>query len=119
MEQLTNKLSEEEKKDYVYKMNVPIFNNLELKELDYKIENYLDDIVSEISKTVSRDREIIILKKVIEKQQEQLQEKDKIINAMAKLIEKHLSSFWWYEIGADTESKKDIIEYFTKKAREK
>ena len=52
---------------------------------------------------------------LIEKQQEQLQEKDKIIYEMAKEIR-----LWWLD-NACTEkvdSINEIIEYFTKKARE-
>ena len=105
MEELINKLSEEEKKA--------------IEKFKTKIKRADKDILkfSDVYTTLDIHN-LRILLNLIEKQQEQLQEKDKIINEMAELIEKHLSSFWWYEIGADTESKKDIIEYFTKKARE-
>ena len=66
-------MSEEEKRN-VFKINVPIFTNEELEKLDYTIENYLDSIVNQISETVSRDRDIIILKKVIEKQGKEIEE---------------------------------------------
>ena len=66
-------LSDEEK-DNVFKISVPIITNEELERLDYTIKNDLDNIVHQISKTVSRDRDIIILKKVIEKQSKEIEE---------------------------------------------
>lgn len=66
-------LSDEEK-DNVFKISVPIITNEELQRLDYTIKNDLDNIVHQISKTVSRDRDIIILKKVIEKQSKKIEE---------------------------------------------
>ena len=66
-------LSDEEK-DNVFKISVPIITNEELEKLDYTIENDLDNIVHQISKTVSRDKDIIILKKVIEKQSKEIEE---------------------------------------------
>lgn len=57
------------KKDNVYKITVPIITNEELKRLDNALENDLDKIVQEITEVVSKDREIIILQKVIKKQQ--------------------------------------------------
>lgn len=65
-------LSDEE--DNVFKISVPIITNEELERLDYTIENDLDNIVNQISETVSRDRDIIILKKVIEKQSKEIEE---------------------------------------------
>ena len=65
-------LSDEEK-DNVFKISVPIITNEELEKLDYIIENDLDNIVHQISKTVSRDKDIIILKKVIEKQSKEIE----------------------------------------------
>ena len=67
-------LSDEEKKDNVFKISMPIITNEELERLDYTIENDLDNIVHKISETVSRDRDIIILKKVIEKQSKEIEE---------------------------------------------
>ena len=56
-----------------FKISVPIITNEELEKLDYTIENDLDNIVHQISKTVSRDKDIIILKKVIEKQSKEIE----------------------------------------------
>lgn len=64
----------DEEKDNVFKISVPIITNEELERLDYTIKNDLDNIVHQISKTVSRDRDIIILKKVIEKQSKEIEE---------------------------------------------
>lgn len=121
-------MNEEEKKDNVLKVSVPIFNNKELKELDYKIDNYLNDIVSEINKTVSKDRDIIILKKVIEKQQKELEKKDKIIDLMAEDIEDETTMENYcnredcyadeYIDGHCQKCLNCIIKYFTKKADE-
>lgn len=66
-------LSDEEK-DNVFKISVPIFTNEELKRFEYSLETDLDNIVNEISTHISRDREIILLKKVIEKQQKEIEE---------------------------------------------
>ena len=70
-------MEEEEEKDNVYKISVPIITNEELESLDYTLENDLDNIVQQITETVSKDRDIIILQKVIEKQQKEVEELDK------------------------------------------
>ena len=57
------------KKDNVYKITVPIITNEELKRLDSALENDLDKIVQQITELVSKDKDIIILQKVIKKQQ--------------------------------------------------
>ena len=64
----------DEEKDNVFKISVPIITNEELERLDYTIESDLDNIVHQISETVSRDKDIIILKKVIEKQSKEIEE---------------------------------------------
>lgn len=61
------------KKDNVYKITVPIITNEELKSLDNALENDLDKIVQEITETVSKNKEIIILQKVIKKQQKEIE----------------------------------------------
>lgn len=53
--------------DNTFKISVPIITNEELKRFEYSLETDLDNIVNEISTHISRDREIILLKKVIEK----------------------------------------------------
>lgn len=81
--------------------------------LDFQIRNMVEDCI-----------------KVIEKQQEQLQEKDKIIDLMAKKIneayfEENDFALWYEKYICEVQEKEDysylepiIIEYFTKKARE-
>ena len=59
--------------DNTFKISVPIITNEELKRFEYSLETDLDNIVNEISTHVSRDREIILLKKVIEKQQKEIE----------------------------------------------
>lgn len=53
--------------DNTFKISVPIITNEELERFEYSLETDLDNIVNEISTHISRDREIILLKKVIEK----------------------------------------------------
>ena len=60
--------------DNTFKISVPIITNEELKRFEYSLETDLDNIVNEISTHISRDREIILLKKVIEKQQKEIEE---------------------------------------------
>lgn len=55
------------------KINVPIFSNLEEVELERTLTFHLDEFTNEIMKTISHDREIIILKKVIEKQEKEIE----------------------------------------------
>ncbi len=59
--------------DNTFKISVPIITNEELKRFEYSLETDLDNIVNEISTHISRDREIILLKKVIEKQQKEIE----------------------------------------------
>lgn len=66
-------LSDEEK-DNVFKISVPIITNEELERFNNYLETDLDKIVNEISTHISRDREIILLKKVIEKQYKEIEE---------------------------------------------
>ena len=72
----------EEEKDNVFKINMPIFTNEELIRLDDMIENDIDNIINQISKTVSKDREVIFLKKVIDKLQKENQDYKKLILAI-------------------------------------
>ena len=65
--------------DNTFKISVPIITNEELERFEYSLETDLDNIVNEISTHISRDREIILLKKVIEKQQKEIERlKDKL-----------------------------------------
>ena len=56
------------------KITVPIMTNLELAELDNNIALHYNNIIHEISKTVSRDKDIIILKRIIEYQDNRIKE---------------------------------------------
>lgn len=65
-------------KDDNIKINIPLFTNLELEEFDFKLDNYLDSIVQEVSKAVLHDKENILLQKVVQKLEKELeQEKEK------------------------------------------
>lgn len=104
-------MSEDEKE--VVKISFPIITNQELAELDNLIENNYQTIYEKISKTVSKDREIIILKRVIEKQQKELEKKDKIIDLMAEKI-----CFFDIDLLTSFDNEIQCVEYFTKKVDE-
>ena len=76
----------EEEKDNVFKINVPIITDEELKELDYVIENDIDNIVNKVSKTISKDRDIIFLKKVIDKLQKDNKKYIDVFNSTEKIM---------------------------------
>ena len=65
-------MSEEEKE--VIKMSYPLFTSNEEAQLENMLNFHLDEFVNEINKTMSKDKDIIILKKVIEKQQKEIEE---------------------------------------------
>ena len=67
-----NNMSEEEKE--VIKMSYPLFTSNEEAQLENMLNFHLDEFVNEINKTMSKDKDIIILKKVIEKQQKEIEE---------------------------------------------
>lgn len=75
-----------EEKDNVFKINVPIFTNEELRRLDDMIENDIDNIINQISKTVSKDREVIFLKKVIDKLQKENKKYIDVFNSTEKIM---------------------------------
>ena len=64
----------EEKDDNIVKIDIPLFTNLELEEFDFKLDNYLDTIVQEVSKAVIHDKENILSQKVIQKLQKENEE---------------------------------------------
>lgn len=88
----------DEEKDNVFKISVPIITNEELERFDYSLETDMDNIVHQISEHISRDREIILLKKVIEKQQKEIEE----LKEKSKKCE-------YYEMVADELYKNSII----------
>lgn len=65
------KMIKKEKEDG-YKITATIYTNEEMKRLDHKIEFDLDNIVDQITNAVSKERETIVLQKVIEKQQKKI-----------------------------------------------
>ena len=82
--------------DNTFKISVPIITNEELERFEYSLETDLDNIVHQISETVSRDKDIIILKKVIEKQSKEIEELKKpkyIINFKTNEITKLTNDF--------------------------
>lgn len=71
--------------DNTFKISVPIITNEELKRFEYSLETDLDNIVNEISTHISRDREIILLKKVIEKLRNQNKKYSELIIKLRNL----------------------------------
>lgn len=61
------------------KISVPIITNQELEIFDYDIETNYQTIINQITKTISRDREIIILKRVIKKQDDKIKKLQKLL----------------------------------------
>lgn len=56
------------------KISFPIITNQELETLDYQIATDYHNIINEISKTVARDKDIIILKRIIKYQDNEIKE---------------------------------------------
>jgi len=82
----TRKMYGLDKEDDTFKISVPIVTNEELERIDLQIDKDLDGIVHEISKTVSKDKDIIILKRIIEKQQKEIEhQKEKRENQKKEL----------------------------------
>lgn len=59
------------------KINMPLFNIGEEAELENKLLFHLDEFTNEIMRTMSKDKDIIILKKVIKEQQAKIKELEK------------------------------------------
>lgn len=57
-----------------FKIKIPVFNKIEEAELENKLLFHLDEFTNEIMKTMTKDKDIIILKKVIERQQKEIEE---------------------------------------------
>lgn len=112
----------EEKQDNIFKINVPIITNEELKNLDYVIENDIDNIVNQISKTISKDRDVIFLKKVIDKlikENEELKEqRDNAIKLRNELIEEQkITCISKDKIREIVEKSYNDIDYFNRDIR--
>lgn len=71
--------------DNTFKISVPIITNEELERFEYSLETDLDNILNEISTHISRDREIILLKKVIEKLRSQNKKYSELIIKLRNL----------------------------------
>lgn len=56
------------------KINMPLFDINEEAELEYELSFHLEEFTNEIMRTMSKEKDIIILKKVIEKQQKEIEE---------------------------------------------
>lgn len=72
-------MSEEDKE---IKISFPLFTFNEEAQLENTLNFHLDEFVNEINKTMSKDKDIIILKKVIEKQAKEIERKDKNIHKL-------------------------------------
>ena len=72
-------LSEEEKK---IKISFPMFTSVEEAQLENTLNFHLDEFVNEINKTMTRDKDIIILKKVIEQQAKEIERQDRNIHKL-------------------------------------
>lgn len=59
------------------KINMPLFNINEEAELENKLSFHLEEFTNEIMRTMTRDKDIKILKKVIKKQQAKIKELEK------------------------------------------
>ena len=61
-------------KEEPFKISATIYTNEELEKLDHKIGNDLDEIVNQVTEAVLTKREEIVLQKVIEKQQKEIED---------------------------------------------
>ena len=59
------------------KINMPLFNINEEAELENKLSFHLEEFTNKIMRTMTRDKDIKILKKVIKKQQAKIKELEK------------------------------------------
>ena len=117
MEQLINKLSEEEKKAIELQDSISILENTDLD---------INNIYSIDLRTYNLAVKTAL--NLIEKQQEQLQEKDKVIDIIAKYLVKNSdldtdicskrTTDCYADMYEDNACEECVIEYFTKKARE-
>lgn len=67
------------KKEDFYKISVPIIDNFELEEWDRNISNNYESIFDEIAKNVSKEREILALKRVIKYQHDKIKKLEKLL----------------------------------------
>lgn len=74
-------------KDGGYKITATIVTNEELERLDYKLENDLDNIVTQISNAVLKNRSLIVLQKIIKKQEKEIQELRHFKEEVSDIIE--------------------------------
>ena len=73
-------MNKEEKE--VIKMSFPLFTSNEEAQLENMLNFHLDEFVNEINKTMSKDKDIIVLKKVIERQAKEIERQDRNIHKL-------------------------------------
>ena len=56
------------------KINIPFFNGSEEAEIENKLLFHLDEFTDEIMRTITKDKDMVILKKVIKQQQKEIKE---------------------------------------------
>lgn len=61
---------DEEKKSNEYKISIPIITNSEIEQ----IANYQNELIDKLSNHIYRDREMIILQRIILNQQKEIEE---------------------------------------------
>lgn len=91
------------------KINMPLFNINEEAELENNLSFHLDEFTNEIMRTMTRDKEIEILKKVIKKQQKEIEEKRIIIFAGAEKVKQLEKEIQRLEKDNDTLSELVIV----------
>ena len=62
------------------KVNIPFFNGTEEAEIENKLLFHLDEFTNEIMRTITKDKDIMILKKVIKQQQKEIKENQVLID---------------------------------------
>ena len=66
------------------RISIPIMDKKDLLELDNILDTYSDTIIKQITEVVLHEKDLIIMQKIIEKQQAEIEKKNKIIEQMAK-----------------------------------
>lgn len=56
------------------KISIPFFNGSEEAEIENKLLFHLDEFTDEIMRTITKDKDMVILKKVIERQQKEIED---------------------------------------------
>lgn len=108
-----------EKEENTLKISVPLITDEEIR----RIDNNFNSIVDEFTKQFIHDKELAIAQHIIQKQQKELEKKDKILDLMAEFISKyHCFEIAVFDI--DNECKHEhnckecVKQYFEKKSEE-